>query len=44
MIEQPASNGTQEDVERIVLHDGKDFEEIVALAKATGTRITNVQR
>jgi hypothetical protein len=24
--------------------DGKDFEEIVALAKATGTTITNVQR
>ena len=24
--------------------DGKDFDEILALAKATGTRITNVQR
>jgi hypothetical protein len=24
--------------------DGKDFDEIVALAKATGTTITNVQR
>ena len=24
--------------------DGKDFEEIIALGKATGTRITNVER
>jgi hypothetical protein len=23
--------------------DGKDFEEIIALGKATGTRITNVE-